>query len=83
MKKEFTGEENALILRWLETKYREFYGMGAGFTVAQVKQDACDQFTTELNNLHGGENSRTQDDIMKRIDNMKNQGKVDLVDRKY
>ena len=73
-KKEFTDEENALILKWLESKYKELYGRGSGSTVAQDKQDAWDEFTTELNNLHGGENSRSQDDIMKRIDNMKNQG---------
>ena len=71
----FTDEENALILSWVEDKYKELYGRGSSSSVADDKREAWEQFTTAVNNVHDGKFKREQDDVFKRIDNMKANGK--------
>ena len=74
-KKEFSDEENAMIMKWLETKYKQLFGRGSGPTVAQDRRDAWFDLTEAVNAIHNGQNERSTEDIVKRIDNMKNQGK--------
>ena len=74
-KKEFSEEENAMIMKWLETKYKQLFGRGSGPTVAQDQRDAWYDLTEAVNGIHNGQNERSTEDIVKRIDNMKNQGK--------
>ena len=73
-KKEFSDEENAVIMKYLETKYKQLFGRGSGPTLAQDRRDAWYELTDAVNEIHGGQNERTTEDISKRIDNMKNQG---------
>ena len=73
-KKEFSDEENAMIMKWLETKYKQLFGRGSGPTVAQDRRDAWYDLTAAVNGIHNGQNERSTEDIVKRIDSMKNQG---------
>ena len=71
---EFTEEERALILQWLEERYKQLYGKGHSSTVAQDRDDVWAEFLIALNSLHEPSMGRTLDELQKKIDNMKTQG---------
>ena len=71
IKPEFTDEENAMILSWLEDKYKDLYGRGSSYSVSDNKREAWEAFTKAVNDVHDGKNKREVDDVFKRINNMK------------
>ena len=71
---EFTDEERALILQWLEERYKALYGKGHSSTVAQDRDDVWGEFLVALNGLHEPSMGRTLEELQKKIDNMKTQG---------
>ena len=71
----FTEDENVMILRWLEERYRDLYGRAGSSHVAQDHSDAWEEFTEAVNGVHNGRYSRTAEDVVKRVDNMKTVGK--------
>ena len=71
---DFTDEERALILQWLEERYKDLYGRGHSSTVAQDRDDVWADFVVALNSLHEPAMGRTLDELVKKIDNMKTQG---------
>ena len=74
-KPKFTPEENAEVIKWLETKYKELYGRGGSSSVSADKDEYWEDFTKDVNAIHNGQFHRTAKDIFKRIDNMKKNGK--------
>ena len=70
-KKEISKEGNTVLFRWLKDKYKQIYGRGSGATVAQDRQNACDEFDVdEVNAVHDGANNIKG--CQKRRDNMTN-----------
>ena len=72
---DFTDEERALILQWLEEKYKDLYGRGNFATVAQDRDEVWADFLVALNSVHEPSMARTLDELIKKIDNMKTQGR--------
>ena len=70
----FTDDENALILQWLENRYKDLYGRAGSSHVAQDRNEAWEQFLDAINELHNGQYNRTLEDLVKRVDNMKTVG---------
>ena len=75
-KADMTSEENALILNWMEFRYKELYGRGQSSSVADDKKQAWEEFTDALNALHDRQFKRTRAELEKRINNMKKMGKL-------
>ena len=73
-KPEFTDDENALIITWLEEKYKDLYRRGSSATVADDKREAWEAFTKAVNDVHDGQYHREVEDVFKRVDNMKTNG---------
>ena len=73
-KPKFTPEENAEVLKWLESRYKDLYGRGGSSSVSADKDDVWEEFAKEINDLHDGQYNRTPKDVFKRIDNMKKNG---------
>ena len=73
-KAKFTPEENAEVILWLETKYRELYGRGGSSSVSADKDEIWEEFAKDVNAIHNGQYQRSPKDIFKRIDNMKKNG---------
>ena len=70
----FTEDENALILQWLEHRYKELYGRAGSSHVAQDRNEAWEEFTQAINDLHNGQYNRSVEEVVKRVDNMKTVG---------
>ena len=73
-KPKFSPEENAEVIKWLESRYKDLYGRGGSSSVSADKDEVWDEFATDLNAIHDGQFKRTPKDIFKRIDNMKKNG---------
>ena len=80
---EFTDEERALILQWLEERYKQLYGRGQSSAVAQDRDDVWSNFLIPLNALHDSPMGRTLEELLKKIDNMKTQGKSNKRDNSF
>ena len=72
---DFTDEERALILQWLEERYRDLYGRANSATVAQDRDEVWSDFLVTLNAVHEPSLGRTLEELVKKIDNMKTQGR--------
>ena len=77
---EFTDEERALILQWLEDRYQQLYGRGHSSTVAQDRDDVWSDFLITLNTFHEKPMGQTLEELLKKIDNMKTQGRSNKTD---
>ena len=75
-KADMTSEENALILNWLEFRYKDLYGRGQSSSATDDKKEAWEEFTDALNDLHDGKFQRTRAELEKRMNNMKKIGKL-------
>ena len=73
-KADMTSKENALILNWMEFRYKDLYGRANSSSVADDKKQSWEEFTDALNALHDGKFEISKVELEKRINNMKKMG---------
>ena len=69
-----TDEEKAVIMHWLETRFKDLYGRNNSSSVSADKDEAWSDFVKAVNEVHNYKFNRTRLEIEKRIDNFKTNG---------